>query len=222
MKNFLIITAHVEGLNYVDICPGQYDCIICADGGLEIAEVLGLTPDLLIGDYDSGQLPEDREVIRLPMEKDMTDSEAALDLAVSEGGETIIILGGLGGRFDHTMGNIGLLAKYCGRLRGLSFVDGYNCVSMLEPGCYEIPGNKYRYMGLVAYGEPVEELTLRGVKYPLTKHTLRDDTSLGVSNEITAPAASLSFTAGRLLLIFSDDTPKPGPVSPAPLCTRSR
>ena len=221
MKNFLIITAHVEGLNYIDICQNQYDCVICADGGLEIAGSLGLTPDLLIGDYDSGQLPENREVIRLPMEKDMTDSEAALDLAVSEGGENIIILGGLGGRFDHTMGNIGLLAKYCGRLHELAFVDGYNRVSMLEPGCYDIPKNNYRYMGLIAYGGSVKDLTLRGVKYPLTKYPLRDDTSLGVSNEITASAASLRFSAGRLLLVFSDDTPQSGTISPAPLWSRS-
>ena len=155
------------------------------------------------------------------MEKDMTDSEAALDLAVSEGGENIIILGGLGGRFDHTMGNIGLLAKYCGRLRELAFVDGYNRVSMLEPGCYDIPENNYRYMGLIAYGGSVKDLTLRGVKYPLTKYPLRDDTSLGVSNEITASAASLRFSAGRLLLVFSDDTPQSGTISPAPLWSRS-
>ena len=104
----------------------------------------------------------------------------------------------------------------------LAFVDGYNRVSMLEPGRYDIPGNKYRYMGLIAYGGSVKDLTLRGVKYPLTKYLLQDDTSLGVSNEITASAASLRFSAGRLLLVFSDDTPQSGTISPVPLWSRSR
>ena len=78
--------------------------------------------------------PDDLNVIKLPMEKDMTDSEAAIDLAVSEGAGHITGMGGLGGRFDHTMGNMGMLAKYCGKLDHMAFVDGQNYVFMTEPG----------------------------------------------------------------------------------------
>lgn len=206
MNNVLIITAHVEGLERITLDSGNFDTVICADGGLDVAERIDISPDFLIGDYDSTHLPEDRKVIRLPMEKDMTDSEAAIDLAVSKGARSITVLGGLGGRFDHTMGNMGLLAKYCGKLDDLCFVDGYNRVFMLPPGRYEIPKNSYYYMGLIAYGGPVKELTLEGVKYPLSKHTLPIDTSLGVSNEIKGESATITFTQGRLLVIFSNDT----------------
>ena len=208
MNKCLIITSHVENLELVHIDPSDYDCIICADGGLLVADSLNIKADLLIGDYDSMAQPEDFQVIKLPMEKDMTDSEAALDLAVSKGFTFIHILGGLGGRFDHTMGNIGLLAKYCGKLHHLALMDGQNYVFMALPGKISIPKNKHKYLGLISYGNTVKGLTLKGVKYPLVNHSLTDDTTLGVSNEITCESAEIAFDSGRLLIILSKDVDK--------------
>ncbi len=205
MKRALIITARVDRLSRLQIDFADYDTIICADGGLLIAEQLNLVPDILIGDYDSAKQPAREDVIKLPMEKDMTDSEAAVDLAVSLGHEEITLLGGLGGRFDHTMGNIGILAKYCGRLHHLAIADGQNYVFMLSPGSVRIPRSSFPYLGLISYGDAVCGITLRGVKYPLTDFTLSNATTLGVSNEITEEEASVSFTGGRLLLVLSRD-----------------
>ena len=103
MARTLIITAHVEHLEQLHLDYTQFDQIICADGGLLIAEKLGLSPTYLIGDYDSMDMPDTAGIIKLPMEKDMTDTEAAIDLAASKGFDDLTILGGLGGRFDHTM-----------------------------------------------------------------------------------------------------------------------
>lgn len=207
MKKALIVTSHVENLHMLRLSQQDYDAVICADGGFLLAKKLNLTPDLLIGDYDSMVQP-DAEVIKLPMEKDMTDSEAAIDLAVSQGFSHITIVGGLGGRFDHTMGNIGMLAKYCGKLSHLSLVDGQNYVFMVPPGVYTIPRNHYTYMGIISYGACAENVTLKGVKYPLTNHLLTNATTLGVSNEITTSQAEISFTAGKLLIILSQDIDK--------------
>lgn len=208
MSKVLIITSHVEGVSELNIKQEDYGCVICADGGFLIAEKLGLIPNLLIGDYDSMDVPENLDVIKLPMEKNMTDSEAAIDLAVEKGYNSIDIVGGLGGRFDHTMGNIGMLAKYCGRLSHLALIDGQNYVFMLEPGTIRIPKNHYKYMGVISYGDSVPDVTLRGVKYPLSGHFLTNSTTLGVSNEIVADVASVSFTSGRLLIILSNDIDK--------------
>lgn len=205
MTKTLIITSHIEALERVTLDIKGFDKVICADGGHITAKNLGITPDFLIGDYDSSSKPDRSDVILLPMEKDMTDSEAAIDFAVSEGFEHITLLGGLGGRFDHTMGNIGLLAKYCGKLKHLAICDGQNYVFMTSPGSVSIPQNEYKYLGIISYGGTSAGVTLKGVKYPLTDYTLTDATTLGVSNEITADTAEISFTSGKLLIILTKD-----------------
>ncbi|MBR3786228.1 MAG: thiamine diphosphokinase [Firmicutes bacterium] len=208
MKKALIVTAHVEHLEHIDLDFAGFDAVICADGGLLIAGKLGLYPTHLIGDYDSVEMPDAPGIIRLPMEKDMTDTEAAVDMAVGLGFDHITVLGGLGGRFDHTMGNLGVMAKYCGKMNHLAFVDGQNYVRMVCAGRYEIAKNPYKYLGVISYGDFAENVTLRGVKYPLEDHFLTHETSLGVSNEITADAAEISFSSGKLLVILSKDIDK--------------
>lgn len=206
MSKTLIITAHVEHLHAVQLDYRHFDQIICADGGLNIAYQLGLSPTHLIGDYDSTEIPDEENVMVLPKEKDMTDTEAAIDLAFSLGLNDITILGGLGGRFDHTMGNIGLLAKYINHQ--LVMIDGQNAVFMLSPGTYHIPANQYSYMGVISYGDMAEKVTLTGVKYPLNDFQLNNQTSLGVSNEIVEDFATVSFKNGKLLIILSKDIDK--------------
>ncbi|NBH62370.1 thiamine diphosphokinase [Anaerotruncus sp. 80] len=204
MEKTLIITSHLEHADSLTVDFSEFNKIICADGGLLIAQKLGLSPDFLIGDYDSMNVPSG-DVIKLPMEKDMTDSEAAIDLAVSKGYKDITLLGGLGGRFDHTMGNIGMLAKFCGTTIRLSLIDGQNYLFMVAPGTYTVPKNAYTYLGIISYGDDAKNVTLRGVKYPLTNHHLTNKTTLGVSNEIICDSATVSFTDGMLLIILSKD-----------------
>ena len=202
----LIITSFIDAIDNISV--PEHSMCICADGGYIRAKELNISPDMLIGDYDSSAMP-DAPAIMLPRVKDMTDSEAAVDFAVSHGTRNIVVLGGLGGRLDHTMGNIGMLAKYAGSDCRLAFMDGINFVYMLTPGAHIIKKtvyrNTYRYLGLISYGGKVNGLTVRGCKYTLTNHILRDDTSLGVSNEILEDEAHLSFTDGKLLVILSSD-----------------
>ncbi len=222
MKQCMILTSHFEGSDLFLIDTSKYDAIFCADGGLEVAEKLHLLGDLpvyLIGDYDSGSMPTEAEreaakdLIILPTVKDMTDSEAAIDFAVSEGFDHIHVYGGLGGRFDHSMGNLGMLAKYAKDLRveQLCFEDGQNLVYMKAPGSFRIPAkgedNRFHYFGLIAYGGSVEGLTITGAKYQLSNHLLTPDTTLGVSNEVAAGSefAEVAHTDGLLLVIQSND-----------------
>ena len=205
MKTCLIFTSFIEGRDRLQVNASDYDYIIAADGGLLHADALGITPDAFIGDYDSMEKPERDDLILLPRVKDLTDSEAALNLAVENSCTDITVLGGLGGRFDHTMGNVGLLLKHLNMGVSVELVDGQNRVTMLAPGTYEVPANEYKYFGLIAYGNEVEGLRISGAKYPLDGYTLTNDTTLGVSNEVTADAATVSFTSGHLLLIRSKD-----------------
>lgn len=219
MKTCLILTSRIEGSDFFqNIDPAAYDALICVDAGLSRAEELGWLgkiPTMLVGDYDSGRAPtaaeqaEAADLVLLPAVKDVTDSEAAIDLAVERGFSRIRVLGGLGGRLDHTMGNLSLLAKYADdpRVGDLCFEDGQNRVTMETPGTFRIERSRFDYVGLIAWGGPVEGLTITGAKYPLSGHTLTPDTTLGVSNEIAKDAsfAEVSFTEGRLLVVRSKD-----------------
>ena len=228
-RSCLIVTSRVDGADRLAIDMAAYDAVFCADGGLQVAEALDLLGDVpvyLIGDYDSGTPPTEAEraaasgLVVLPTVKDMTDSEAAIDLAVSKGFGRIHVLGGLGGRFDHSMGNLGMLAKYADdpRVLELWFEDGQNRVFLKTPGTFRVPAqgtalpeggpeNRFHYFGLIAYGGPVEGLTITGAKYPLADHTLTPDTTLGVSNEVAAgsPFAEVTHEKGYLLVVLSID-----------------
>lgn len=204
----IILTSHIEHPGLIREIPDG--TVICADGGYVAAERFGLKPDILIGDYDSAEEPEHVDVL-LPRVKDVTDSEAAVDLAVSRGFSDILVIGGFGGRLDHTMGNIGVLAKYCGRGVKVAFADGQNYAFMLSPGSWHISperlGIRHKYMGLITYGGSVLGLTVRGARYELTKAELGIATTLGVSNEITGGSASVSFEKGMLLVALTSDAP---------------
>ena len=135
----------------------------------------------------------------------MTDTEAALDLAIQRGAEDITILGGIGGRFDHTLGNLSLLARYAGRA-SVCLLDGRNLCFMKGPGTYHFTRAeyaRYRYLSLIPHGGGVSGLTIWGCKYPLTDHNLTPDNTLGISNEITEEEAGIRFREGFLLFVFS-------------------
>ena len=233
MKTALIITSIVNDAIRIrrSILDAEYDMKICCDGGLDRAAELGVKPDILLGDFDSAQhfaVPDDQseesddipddtpsdedngddgdeaELIVLPHEKDVTDTEAAVDLAYERGSRVITIIGGLGGRLDHTLANLGLLAKYLGKA-DIFILDGDNFVRMFAPGSHMIVGAGYDYLGLIPFGGSVTGLTLENVKYPLTDCDVDGTTSLTVSNEITDDPAKISFRTGKLLVIQSDD-----------------
>lgn len=206
MRRCLILTSHLEGAELLTVHSEDFDEIIAADGGLVQAQKLGIRPTRIIGDFDSAERPEAEHLVILPREKDMTDSEAAIDLALSLGYRHIVVLGGLGGRFDHAMGNVGLLAKALSSADWLEFQDGYNRMFMKGPGRFAVERDRFQYLGLIAYGGSVEGLTVKGAKYPLNNFTLRDDTTLGVSNEILGDKAQIEFRKGKLLVIQSNDT----------------
>lgn len=224
MKNCLIITSYIENINNISLNFDDFDTIICADKGYNHGISLGLKPQYVIGDFDSSTLSYTEQIniqkqkkdhatsykpikiIKLPEEKDFTDTEAALDFAVKNGASYIIILGGLGGRFDHTMGNISLLSKYLTHPDLTIYIqDGQNKIYLLSPGSYRIEKNNFRYISFISFGEFVEKLTVTNVKYPLSNYFLKNNSTLCISNEILNDSCNLSFTSGKLLICQCND-----------------
>lgn len=210
MKKAIIVTAYIDNIEAVK-CPRDFTLCIAADGGHLNASKIGLSPDVIIGDFDSSKSPgiSKAEIISLPKEKDLTDTEAALELAIEREFDEVVIIGGLGRRFDHTLANLGILAKYYTRLSHLAFMDGYNYIYMLSPGSHKLSknilGTEYRYLGVNSYSDCCENLFIKGCKYPLNGFTLPKATSLGASNEILSEYAEICFSKGEIIITHSND-----------------
>ena len=210
--NILIFTGYIPNIKNIKINPEEYSFVIAADKGYKYAFQLGISPDLIIGDFDTATSPavteKKKELIILPPEKDMTDTEAALDIAAAKHPSSITILGGLGGRFDHTMGNIALLSKYD---LPIKIKDEKNSVTLLRPGKYFVAKDDYKYISLVPFTPSVSGLSISGVKYILNDAELTHDNTLGISNEIigispeASPTCEISFKTGKLLVCQSND-----------------
>ena len=183
--------------------------IIAADGGSSACERLGIIPDVLIGDLDSTPLAvvekymeKQVAIHRHPSRKDATDLELALDFALSKGMGQVILIGGLGGRWDMSLANILLCAakKYCAM--HITIAEADCTMHLLHPGkTFTLLGLPGERVSLLPLGDDVTGLTLLGFEYPLQAATLPFGTTQGVSNVLQCPEATIEFTSGVLLCV---------------------
>lgn len=183
------------------------DFILCADGGYVHARRMGLRPNLLIGDFDSMRIPRDAgcEIDSYPPEKDDTDMLLALKCGLERGFRDFLILGGLGGRLDHTVANFTVLAYALAHSARAVLRDEKNAALLLRDAALRIPACPGFKMSVFPYGGGAQGVTLRGVKYPLEAYTMGPYCTLGVSNEILPGGGEVSVKSGTLLLLFSKD-----------------
>lgn len=196
---------------YVQEKPQKDDLIITADAGLLVAERMKIVPDVVLGDFDTlgePQIPEGAECFRLPTEKNMTDTQYAVDLALERGAREIVIVGGLEGRLDHTLSLLAILEELWGRREGRVFAmitSGKNRARFLRDSGVLLPKSQYRYFSLIAADERVKGITLDGCKYPLKKKTLQRTRQWAISNEIEGNCALIEVRRGGVYVIESMD-----------------
>lgn len=204
MKRCCIFSGgELEEYNFIEIKDTDY--IICADSGLKHAQRLKIAPDLVIGDFDSysGDIPQDTECISCKPEKDDTDTLMAVKQAISRGFDEIMIYGGYGGRFDHTIANVQTL-KYAMEHGVRAYLEeSQNKTYMLSEGVHRLFSEK-KYLSVFAYGGELKIKKLSGVKYELENTALNVDFPLGVSNEIESEEAVIEIDEGTALIICSD------------------
>ena len=178
----------------------EYDLIIAADSGCLYLDGIGVEADIYIGDFDSlGEIPEKKDVIKLPVEKDDTDVSAALKYAIDKGFVNIDIFGGLGGkRLSHTVANIQLLIY--AKKHGVSvLLFGNGCkVRVLENETFKIK-EKGISVSVFALGKRAK-VKETGMKYPLDGY-LEEAFPLGVSNSTVSEIAEITVTEGIALII---------------------
>ena len=183
--------------------PDVTDLVIAVDGGLTVCHRLGLSPQLAVGDFDSlGRRPNEGEVVALPVHKDDTDMAVALEEGVKRGATRFVLLGGDGGRPDHTYANYLLLARAAARghtayMVGQTYASAVLCGSSLT-----IPRGGEGTLSLFAIGGEASGVTLDGVEYPLGDATLSPLDPLGVSNRIVGEGARVSVRQGKVLLLW--------------------
>ena len=211
----------VGSLDRLGLHPSETDLIIAADSGYNNASRLGVRPGLLLGDLDSidrkSLAPDELEHIEkiiVPAIKDDTDTQLAVDTAISRGADEIYIIGGLGGRLDHTLSSVFLLEYIADRGAGAVMTDGQSRVRVMktagEPVSLEIPKtfdgeNGFRYLSLVSLTDECNGVRISGVFYPLGGVTLKRSYSYAVSNEITSDHAEITLARGTMLVIESRD-----------------
>ncbi len=182
------------------------ELVIACDAGYVHAQRAEIIPDVLIGDFDSykGELPGGPEIIRTKPEKDDTDTMMALKLAIKRGYRRIMLVGALGGRVDHMLANISLVAFAATKGADLQIVDGHHQIFAVRNGKRRVPKSSWRNLSVFAFDTECTGVTLRGVKYPLEGATLTNTFALGVSNEFTEDVAEISVESGILIVVLSD------------------
>jgi thiamine pyrophosphokinase len=190
------------------------DRIFCADGGTRHALALGLTPEVIVGDLDS-LAPETVlqmetagvTIHRHPADKDYTDLELALELAVSEKPDEILLVTALGGRLDQTLGNLLLLTRQEYASVRLTVADGPQWATLLRgPKAVTISGQPGDTLSLIPLTVTVEGVDITGVKWPLVNATLSLGSTLTISNALAEQQATVNIGEGMVLLIHFDKT----------------
>lgn len=184
------------------------DLRIAADGGFNNAKRLGVHVDILLGDLDSlgnVSVGEETEVIRVPAEKDFTDTQFAVETAIGRGADEIVIIGGLSGRLDHTLSNLSILEDLWTRRVHAVITDGNNRVRFINSTSTLIARSAYKYVSILLASEKAKGVSVEGCKYPLKNAKLERDLQYAVSNEITGNCALISVRKGSLYIVESRD-----------------
>ena len=224
MKRILIISGGHFNLEFAKkyIKTLSFDKVFAVDQGLEYVEQLGLSPDYIVGDFDSVNenilkqyMKKEADlnhslIERYPEKKDVTDTELAVQKAIGEKPDEIVLLSATGTRIDHSIMNMGLLIPIAeAGIKGY-IIDEYNRIQLLNAEnnkkcCIKKTEQYGSYLSFVPMSKIVEGVTMSGVMYPLNQVTVYQGSSLTVSNQIVDHWAKIEIQSGLALIIESKD-----------------
>lgn len=202
MKKALIVAAgNTEGT----VIKEDYDLVIVADGGFDKAKKLGIKVGLFIGDMDSVKDNViDVPILKLEVEKDFTDTEAAIEKAIELGFAEIHLIGAIGTRFDHSLANVNLLSKYLKKGINIKIIDSHNEIFAFT-GVFTLKGYKGKTVSVLPLGDKIKGLSLEGFYYPLSAKDIELGSTLTVSNVVINDTAYVTIKEGVALLVISED-----------------
>lgn len=195
--------------NRVNRILKKTDTIICADGGAKHVSAFGLQPDLIIGDQDSlpttliKKFQKTRvEFIKHPVDKDQTDSELAIDYALTHGFSEIVVFGMLGDRIDHVLGSLFFLTFHSEHMT-VRVITNTQDIYVLKNSEVVLKGKKGDYISLLPMTDAKNNVTTQGLAYQLYNDTLPFGKTLGISNQFSKNKATITVSKGTLLVIHT-------------------
>ncbi len=211
MRCLIVSNGQITDYNYYENIVNKVDYIICVDGGAKHLIRMNITPDVLIGDLDSIS-SEDKEkltssnveLIKFNVDKDATDTELAMDFAISKGVSEIIFIGVTGTRLDHTLSNIYLLKKLLEKNIEGKIINEHNEIILINKKT-TIRGKVGDLVSIIPITQRVNGVSLNGFKFHLYNATLGLGTSLGISNVLIDEIGTINIENGLLLVIKSRD-----------------
>ncbi|MBR1392176.1 MAG: thiamine diphosphokinase [Lachnospiraceae bacterium] len=211
MRTLIVSGGTIEedfALDYIQKIQPEY--IIAADRGMEFCYRKKIMPDCIIGDYDS----VDPSVYRyfrgrsriewhdLIPEKDDTDTQIAVDVAMEKGSRQVCLLGATGTRLDHVMGNLHLLKRMYEAGTEAFLVDACNRIRLVSGELILRRSEQFgSYVSILPFEGRLSHVTLTGMKYPLEDADMETDNTLGISNEITGESAEICIGDGLALVV---------------------
>ena len=208
MKRCVIVGG--AGINNYDYIRGRLcadDYIVFCDSGLRHLEPLQVKPSLIVGDFDSHDNPYlDVETIVLPCEKDDTDTVFAVKEAIKRGFDDFLLIGVVGARLDHTLGNVSILLYLDSIGKKGIIIDDYSEMEIVsnEPAYIE---DSYAFFSLLNVSGTAKGITIENAKYLLNNAEITCEYQYGVSNEVLpGKTAKVSILEGKLLLIKDRET----------------
>lgn len=203
MKTCLIIS----GGDYCTLPDSiEYDFCIACDKGLEYAIRLGITPDLIMGDFDSYKGSFDANlanVLTFPVEKDDSDTMLAIKHAISNGYSKIIIICALGGRLDHTIANIQAMTYVATHDVACELFSETEHLITFTGHEISLPAKEGYSLSLFSLSDSCENITIKGAGYDVENIKLTNTFPIGLSNYWKSESVSISMTTGILLICMS-------------------
>ena len=186
------------------VAPGPEDVVLAAAGGYRHCQTAGITPDLLLGDFDSlgSQRPDNIPIHTFPVEKDDTDTMLAVKTGLEQGCGEFYIYGGTGGRrLDHTLANLQTLL-YLRRhgARGYLYDNDFVWTAVENETITVEQTVEWGLLSVFCLGAPASGIDEKGVQYPLSHASLSAEFPLGVSNHIIEPKARITVRKGTLIV----------------------
>lgn len=207
MSRCIILTAYNPAGIRESIRLLEDDYIICADGGYAFCIKENIVPDVIIGDFDSwqGELPKSGQIVQYPKDKDDTDTLLCLKYGMKHGFSDFVIVGGMGGRLDHTIANLQCMSFAADHGKSVWMVEPCNAVTMISGGSVEINQKEGFKLSLLSFSEECRGVFAHGVKYPLENAVLHNSFPIGISNEFAESKAKITCLSGKLLICLSKD-----------------
>lgn len=185
------------------IKPKNEDLVFVADGGYEKIKNQDIKIDFLVGDFDSiSTLPTVEKVIKLPIEKDVTDTNYCVLEGIKLGAEIFYLHFATGGkRIDHTIANIQILTYLANQGKKGYIISGNQVITAIKNTCLNFNKKASGVVSIFALTNKAKNVKINGLKYDF-QGDLTSDFSLGVSNEFCSKNSLISVKNGVLLVVF--------------------